>query len=401
MPLDISGILQNFSLNNEQSTVLYPYLREVFINEAPLFARLDSWLAEAESYSIITYDVRPRLYTLSGAFTASTGSTTLTMTDTSPLLVGDVLEVLDTTGALTERIEVQSITNGTTAVVRRAVEGTAVIANTAGGAANTLVVTLIGNSRTGSEIDQVGNRAVRTLIPQSVQTYTYPVQVGGKANAVANTRLPAGISDVFTLEQKVKMTEMVRDIEYGFYFGKGDAPVAVGDRAKQRGLKALIGYYNGGSTMAANANANVNTSGGGSYTFLNFVSGPVQKAIDGGGDPDTVICSTNFVAGLQTWGFAKQQINQPKMNAIGLPVKEIAVPFTSGNLTFVPSYQLPAGTAIVLSSQDVKTRHIREAAWRQRANRGDAIEGEYFADMCIELGHPGWHSWVSGITSFA
>lgn len=401
MALDVDGILQNFSLANEQVTVLYPYLREVFINEAPLFSRLPMEVADGQHYNIVGYDVRPRTYTLNAAIIA--GDTSITLVDATPLMVGDVLEMFVTGGASTERIEVTGDPTATTVAIRRAREGTSAVANDNTG---NKTLTLIGNSRTGAEIDQTGNRSVRWLIPQDVQTFTSPVQIGGLANAVRNTRLPPGISNVFTLEQKVKMTEMVRDIEYASYFGKGEAVAATGDRAKMKGLKALIGYYNGGATPAAGSNTNVKTNGGASYTFLNFVADAVQKCIDGGGNPDTVLCSTGFATGLATWGFAKQQMIEPNYTKIGTPIDGITIPIAGKPINFVPSFQLkePGNSnhlAMVLTSTDLKMRFIREASWRARGVRGDAQEGEYFGDYCIEAGHPGWHSYVSGISSFA
>jgi hypothetical protein len=393
MPLDVQGILENISLSAEQTTVLYPYLREVFINETPLVSRTRREPAEGQVYNIVSYDVRPRTYTLNAAVAATNADTNLTLVDATPLMLGDVLELIKTDGTATERLEVKSITSGTVVVVRRARESTTAVANDTTGGASANVVTLIGNSRTGAEIDQQAKRTVRTLTPQYVQTFQNPVQVGGLANAVRNIRLPSGISDVFSLEQKVAMTEMMRDEEYTSYYGLGEAPVNPGDRAKQKGLKKQITGYNAG--------ANVRLAAGASYTFLNFVADGIQKCIDGGGDPDAVLCSTSFLTGLQTWGFAKMQVTTPRASLLGLPINEIAVPFASGVVSFIPSFQLKPGTACVLTSSDVLMRYIRQEFWNQRGNRGDAREGDFIADVCVEVGHPGWHSWVEGITSFA
>lgn len=389
MPLSVQGILQNVSLASEQPDTLYPYLREVFINETPLTSRANREVADNDVYNIVSYDVRPRTYTLAAAFTASSADLDITLTDGTALMVGDVLEVKDTAGTATERVEVTEIVSGTVVNVRRARESTTVIANTAGGSGASLVVTLIGNSRTGAEIDQAGKRNVRTLVEQYVQTFQYAVQVGGKAQAIRSTRLPAGFSDVFSLEQKVAMTEMMRDIEYTAYYGIGEKPTAAGDRGKMKGIKKLI------------STGNVNTSGGASYTFLNFVAGPIQKVIDGGGDPNVCICSTDFMTGLQTWGFAKQHIEQPRQSSLGLPIREVMVPFASGAITFIPSYQLAAGTALVLTWDDFLMRYIRQEFWNQRGNRGDAIEGEWIASMAIDLQNPAHHAWVEGITAFS
>ncbi len=127
----------------------------------------------------------------------------------------------------------------------------------------------------------------------------------------------------------------------------------------------------------------------------------IQKAVNGGGNPDACLCSIDFLTGLLTWGFAKQQVNTPNLNILGLPIKEVTVPFASGPITFIPSYQMNSGTAVVLTSSDVCMRYMRQEFWNARGNRGDAREGDYIGDICVEVGHPGWHAWVSGITSFA
>lgn len=392
MPLDIQGIIEAVSLGTESVVELYPYLRELFVNETPLVARLPRAKASGPVYDILSYDVRPRTYTLNAAFTADAADIDITLTDATPLLVGDVLEVFNTAASSVERVEVVTLVSGTVVNVRRARESTTVLANTAGGSGASLVVTLIGNSRTGAEIDQQAKRSVRTATEQYVQTYQFPVQVGGLANAIRNIRLPAGFSDLFTMEQKVGMTEMMRDEEYSSYYGLGEKPASPGDRAKQKGLKKQILAYNSGS--------NVTLSAGGSYTKLNFVAA-LQKAFDGGGNPDVCICSTNFMSGLATWSVTLQQFAMPRMNALGIPITEYYAPFLGGPVTFVPSLQLKAGTALIATSSDLLMREIRPEFWAMRGRRGDAVEGDMIADVCVEAGHPSWHSWVEGITSFA
>jgi hypothetical protein len=398
MPLANQGILANAQLSNEQVTPLEAFFREIFINETPFLTRVPRKPAGGTTYNILVNDVRATTYTLTAAMITS--DTTFTINDTSPLQVGDILEVQNTAGSATERVVVTAIPSGTTITVTRAAEGTTAVANTSSGGGTTAAITLQGNARFGNEVDQVASRSVRTAIPQYVQTGLYPVQIGGLAQAVHNTALPEGIPDVFTMEQKVKMTEMMRDFENACYYGKGEAPTATVP-GKMKGLKTLIGYYNGGLAVAANSNANVKTNGGGSYTMLNFVADGIQKAVDGGGDPDTVLCATDFLTGLATWGFAKQQVNTPRENAIGLPIKEIQVPFTTGPVTFIPSYRMKKGTACVLTSADVCLRYIRQEMYQPRGIRGDAREGDFIADLCAEVGHPGWHSWIEGITSYA
>lgn len=388
------GILDNVQLSGEQSTVLYPYLREVYINECPLVTRLPRLPSEGAVFSIVSYDIRPRSYTLAAAFTASGADLDITLVDASPLLVGDVLEVKDTAGTATERVEIVSMTSATVFNVRRAREGTSVIANTAGGSADSLIVTLIGNSRTGSEYDQEAARAIRTAIEQYIQTFQIPVQVGGLANAVRNTHLPAGFSDVFSMEQKIALNTMMVDEEYTSYYGIGEKAVAQGDRAKQKGARTLIATFNGGSNLVTSP---LNAA---AYKPEDLVRDTIQKIIDAGGDPDAMLCSTDFLGGLMTWGFPAMNVT-PRESALGVAIKEIVVPFASGPITLIPSPKLKRGSAIVLTSSDACIREVRAEQFKPRGSRGDVNEGDALSSIALELGHAGWHAMVENITAYS
>lgn len=403
MALDFDGILQAVNLGVESYIPLTAYLREIFINEAPLLTRLPREKALNESYDIITYNVRPRQYTLNTAI--NTTVTSLVLVDATPILPGDVLEVYEAAAGASngnyERVEVQGQTgtdgmvyatlDGVTVNVKRAVEGTTAVANDL--TASETTINLIGNSRTGAEINQGGTRSVRTSIPQQVQTYQVPVTLGGKSQAVATVALPNGVPDIFTLEQRTKATEFMRDIEYGFYYGLGQRPSATGDRAKQAGLRKLLGYYNNGANVTLNAGA--------SFTKLNFVADGIQKCIDGGGDPDICVCSTNFLSFISTWTNGQQFFMDPEYTDLGVEITAYKTAFTGKPLTFIPSYQMRPGTAFVGTEKDLKVRFLREEGFLRRAVLGDAAMGDFLGDFCIELGHPGWHAWIEGITSAA
>lgn len=397
-----TDIIRMASLGNETETRLAPYLREVFINETPLLSRMVPEMAPAQAYNIVTYDVRGRTYTLNAAIN-NTG-TTLTLTDATSLSVGDLLDLQNTAGTATERVQVTAIQSTTAVTILRSHDGATAVANDTTNSSN-LGITLIGNTATGGDVNRVATRPSRVLIPQYVQTFHYAVQVGGLAEALADqqnpsVRLPVGITSLMSMEQATKLTEMTRDIEYAFYYGKPIAQTTT-KNASMGGLQHLIGWYNGSGTPASGSNVNVKTNGGSSYTLLSFMADGVQKCLDGGGDPDTVLVANNFATGLMTWGFGKQQLNQPRVNAIGTPINEVMYPFGSRPLTIIPSYQLRPGTAIVLTSRDVKVKAIREAFYKPRGSAGDATQGDFIGDYTIEVGHPGWHAWVSGITSFA
>jgi hypothetical protein len=391
MPLATVGILTPIDFAAEQRTVILPTVRQVFVNETPLIARLPRDRAESESYTITSYDVRGRAFVV-GTGGILIGGTSLPIADASVFMVGDVLELQAAAGGAVERAEVTAAptltTTPNTLTIRRAVEGT-----TAAGYAAADTVRLIGNSRTGGEVNQQAERAARTTLVQNVQTFQFPVQVGGKANAILNATLPQGVASLFGMDRAIKLTEMMRDEEYTSYYGMGDKPVTSGDRAKQKGLRTLISSYNAG--------ANVKTTGGASYTRATFIADTVQKIFDAGGMPDTIICSTDFLGGLTTWAPNVAPTAGQEVNRIGLRIREFQFPLIADPMTIIPCLQLRKGTAAVLTSDDLMVRQIRPEQWIPRGSRGDAIEGDWVSDVCMHMGHPQWHAWVEGITSFA
>jgi hypothetical protein len=375
MALDTVGILTPIEFSTEQPTVISAVAREVFVNETPLFSRLP-------------HVVRGRTYSLAADITNS--ATTLSVTDLSWCQVGDVLELDD--GTNTERVEVTAAPSlaptPDTVTIRRGREGTS---GTAFALATPTTVRLIGNARTGAEIDQQAFRTVSTGVQQIVQTFQYPVQVGGKAEAISNVALPPGVggNSVFGRDRAIKLVEAVRDIEYSMYYGKGEAPAASGDRGKMKGIKTLI------------ASGNVKTNGGASYTRATFIADTISKIYAAGGMADVILCSTDFLAGLDVWVPTKTAIMGNGQTSLGFPITTFLLPLNAQPLTFVPSLQLRAGTAAVLSSNDLDVRYLREMQWVPREKRGDAMEGDWLGDYAVNLEHPSWHAWVSGITSFA
>lgn len=388
MALDVQGILEPIQFSGERPTVISAVTREVFVNETPLVARLPRVPGIDVKYTKNIFDVRGRSYVL-GTGDLTNSATSLPIADSSPFLVGDVLELND--GTNVERVEVTAIPDATHLTIRRAREGTT---GTAFLTATPTKVLLIANSRTGAEIDQVAHRPTRTTLDFFAHTCQFPVQVGGLAEAVSkNTPLPQGQRSVFGQNRAVMLIEMMRDIEYAAYYGKGENPAAAGDRGKMKGLQTLIASYNSG--------ANVKTNAGASYTIASFIADAIQKIYDVGGNPDVILCSTDFLGGLNTWVPGKTSYTGRTTSALGFPIDEFILPLTAKPLKFIPALQLAKGTAVVLTSSDIRMRVLRDEFWNPRANRGDAIEGEFLATMNIDLDHPQWHSWVGGITSYA
>jgi hypothetical protein len=388
MALDTVGILTPIDFPLEQPTVITAVEREIFVNEAPLYGRLAHRQATSETYTITSYDVRGRTYAL-GTGDITNSATSLPIADASPFLVGDVLELND--GTNSEYVEVTAAptltTTPNTLTIRRARGGTS---GTAFATATPTAIRLVGNSRTGAEVDQQAHRPIVTTLQQVVQTFMFPVQVGGKAEAIGNVALPPGVNSQMGYERAVAAKEFVRDVENTFYYGKGEAPAASGDRGKTKGLKQLIKA------------ANVKTNAGGSYLRATFIADTISKIYAAGGMADVIVCSTDFLGFLDTWVPTKTAVmGSGQTKELGFPITSFVLPLQADPLVFIPSLQLRAGTAIVLSSNDIDVRTLREMYWNPRGVRGDAMMGDWIGDYCINVDHPQYHAWVEGITTVA
>ena len=58
-------------------------------------------------------------------------------------------------------------------------------------------------------------------------------------------------------------------------------------------------------------------------------------------------------------------------------------------------------TAIALTSSEVYIRNKRNPYWQLRGARGDMVEGDWIAEMAVEVVNESHHAWVEGITAFS
>jgi hypothetical protein len=339
----------------------------------------------SDNFKMGNDDVRGKVYNL-GAAVADGAATTFTFDDVSSLQVGDVLE---SSAAGFQRIEVvadPTITNTTTGagtvVVRRGVSGT-----TAAAIADNVDMYLIGNSRTGAEVDQTAYRVPPTYLTQYVQTFQYPVQVGGKTNAIDAIVLPAGATSVFGQERASKLRTMVREVENTIYYGIGEYNVGAG-RTKMKGLRELTPTANK-TTAPTNAAA---------YKPTDLVRDTLAKVLAAGGRPGYYLVSMDWVGGLLTWGQQAQRLDAGG-NRWGTPIDLLSFSFMPA-LPVIPSFQLRSGT-VALLPDDAFVGYLRPESWLQRGIRGDAVEGDWIGDFTIGMSNVNHMAWVEGITGFA
>ncbi len=373
----LQGIQAAFDNQAEIVNDIYVVTTNWFVNRCPIVTRTPRVPVGSTVFSIVSRGFRPRVAMLAAAVAAGDGQ--LVLADASPFMNGDVLEL-----ASGERVEIvaEPILATNTVLVRRAAEGTA-----AGTGAASDVIHLISNSRTGAEINQSGVALRPVGVTQFCQTWQHPVQVGGSLQASANFATSAGVRTPFEQVKMDALRNLMDDMEVSSYYGRGEDP-AVASRPKQKGLKALLSANN----VVAPTNA-------GAYKATDFIRDTLESCRSGGGDPDVLLLSTNFMIGLATWGQAVMRMNAGS-NVFGTPIDVFEAPFLGG-ITIIEAPLLKPFTAVALTSSEVRMRMKRNEFWNPRGTRGDSFEGDWMAEGAIEVENPGHHAWVEGVTAFS
>jgi hypothetical protein len=135
------------------------------------------------------------------------------------------------------------------------------------------------------------------------------------------------------------------------------------------------------------------------YGSTDLIRDTLQAARSGGGEPDLLVVSTNFMSGFATWGQAIQRVPAGE-TAFGTPINVLEAPFLHG-VTIVEAPLLKPYTAIALTSSEVYIRNKRNPYWQLRGSRGDMVEGDWIAELAIEVVNESHHAWVENITAFS
>lgn len=373
----LQGIQNTFDNQAQIVNDIYVVTTNWFVNRCPIVTRTPRVPVGSTTFSIVSRSFRPRIAALAAGIAPGDGQ--IGLVDASPFMNGDVLEL-----ASGERVEIIGDPNiaTNTVPVRRGAEGTAAGAGNSGD-----TIRLISNSRSGSEINQSGVAHRPSGISQFCQTWQHPVQVGGSLQASSGYQASTGARTPFDQVKMDALQNLMDDMEVSSYYGRGEDP-AVTIRPKQKGLKAMISANN--TTAPTNA---------GAYKATDFIRDTLELCRAGGGDPDVLLMSTNFMIGLSTWGQAVMRVNAGT-NVFGTPIDVFEAPFLGG-LTIIEAPLLKPFTAVALTSSEVRMRMKRNEFWNPRGSRGDAFEGEWIAEGAVELENPAHHAWLEGVTAFS
>ncbi|GAC1463630.1 MAG: hypothetical protein NVSMB9_01290 [Isosphaeraceae bacterium] len=373
----LQGIQGAFDNQAEVRNNIYVVASNWFVNRCPLVTRIPRVHVGSTTFTIVSRSFRPRVATLASAVAATDAQ--INLLDVSPFMNGDVLEL-----ASGERVEIVGDPNvgNNTIPVRRGAEGT-----TPGPGAASDTIRLIGNSRTGSEVNQNGVAMRPSGVTQYCQTWQHPVQIGGSLQASSSFETSPGVRTPFEQYKMDALQNLMDDMEYASYYGRGEDP-AVAARPKQKGLRTIL-----------TTNSTTNPINAGAYKATDFIRDTLQPCRMNGGDPDVLLVSSNFMTGLATWGQALQRIDAGT-NVFGTPIDIFEAPFLGG-VSIIEAPLLKPNTAVCLTSSEVRMRMKRNEFWNPRGVRGDAYEGDWIAEGAIEVDNQSHHAWVEGITAFS
>jgi Family of unknown function (DUF5309) len=386
----LQGFLGTYQSGVEARNDVTVAVRNWFANRNPLVTRLPYVPVERVDFLMYTHKYRARSTTL-GAAVTSTGQTAISTADATFLMNHDVLQFVDSATGNTEYVQISGDPlSATTFNVTRGTAGTTPLSSVTNGS----IVNLIGNSRNGAEVNQTGLTTIGVPRTQYCQTFQFPVQIGGSAQTARAQVMPGGIQTPFDFNMTVQLQNMVDDIESSCYYGIAQAPTAdsgnpdTATTAKMNGLKAILVTNN-----------TVSPTNGSAYGSTDLIRDTLQVARQNGGEPDLLVVSTNFMSGFATWGQAIQRIPAGE-TVFGTPINVMEAPFLHG-VTIVEAPLLRPYTAIALTSSEVYIRNKRNPYWNLRGNRGDMVEGDWIAEMAIEVVNESHHAWVEGITAFS
>lgn len=345
-----------------------------FVNRTPLTTRMPKLPVGSPQFLITNDNYRPRSDVTTAAFSDTSG-TTLTIADSSIYTVGDVVQVED------EFMLITATPTATTATVSRGYAGTSAATHLI-----SLPLYLVGNTRTGAEVDQSSVSRIPVTVTQWCQTVQHAYQVGGALQADSN--YVSAYSTPLDRDRMLAMQHVMDDFEESCYYGKSVALAAAGTRPMMKGIKTLLTTNN--TTSPTNASA---------YKPSDLTRDTIQACFDNGGQPNLLIVSTDFLTGLTVWGQAAMRINAGS-TVFGTPIDLYEAPFLNG-ISIIPAPLLRSGTAICLSANEARIRMKRNMIDKPRGSRGDAFEGDIIMEGAIEIDNQAHHAWVSGVTAFS
>lgn len=370
------GVLTPFDYSASIRKPVYGIALHSLVNRNPLSTRLPQAPLGAMSFVMSTTLFRPSTITLNNGGNVASGATTATFTDASYIQLGDVLE------AGTEQWLVTAIA-GNVLTFTSAYASTTSATHTDGS-----TVWIIGNTRTGAEINQNGISRVPTAVTQYSQIFQHPYQVGGALSSATEYALAPGVVSVLGKERAACMVNCTDDLERAMCYGRPVPLAGASTRQQMAGLRYLI--------VTNNVSSPSNAS---SYAPSDLTNDLIEPIYNAGGSPDVLLVGPKWMTGLQQWGQALVRL-EAGATEFGVSIDVFEAPFLPG-LKIIPAPLLRPYHAFCLSSGEVRHRVKRGMFDKPRGSQGDADMGDIIHEGAIELDNESHHGMVSGITGFA
>lgn len=385
MPNYLNGFLGTQQAGVEARNDVTVFIKNWWANRNPLVTRLPYVPVERVDFVSYNHPYRNISGTIGGAI-SSTGTTAFVVNDTSSIQAGDILQFIDSATGNSEYVWVNGDPSSSTGInVVRGTAGTSALSSITNGSP----FYTIGNSRNGAAVNQTGLSTIGTASTNYCQTFQFGVQVGGSAQSTTAQVMPGGVQTPFSFNQTIQLQNMVDSIETTLYYGLGQAPNdSTGVTAKCAGLKSLLVTNN--TTVPTNLS---------SYASSDLIRDTLQACRTGGGEPDILVVSTNWMSAFSIWGQAVQRLSAGETE-FGTPIKIIKAPFLD-DVTIIEAPLLRPFSAIALTSSEVYIRNKRNPFWQQRGIRGDMWEGDWISELGLQVVNESHHAWLEGVTAFS
>jgi hypothetical protein len=378
------GIAFPYDFSNAIVTEIDGVAINFLVNRTPLYSRLPRVQRGSLTFKITADQYRPGTIVLNNGGTLSSGATSVTLADASTVQLGDVYEFSSGPGQLGEAILVTADPNvsANTVTISRGYASTS-----AGSIADGSTLYLVGNTRTGGEVNQNGINRLPSIVTQNFQTVQFPYQVSGALESATDFALPPGMASFLGRERAYAVQQCADDLERSAYYGYGVAAGSDTSRQQMIGLRGLVG-----TTTFSPTNA-------GAYAPTDLIRDVIQPCFDNGGRPSVLLVSTNFLGAFAKWGVPLLRITQQDV-PFGFRPDAFTCPFLN-DIKVIPCPLMLKSSAFALTEEEVVFAEKRRMFDKPRGSRGDAFEGDVLAEMAIELHNPLHHAYVCGVTTFA
>jgi hypothetical protein len=347
-------------------------------NRTPLVSRLPNYPTNANVIKAVDDKYRASKTTINQANGITNSDTSVILTDATFLTVGDVLNLG------TEAVQVTAVdaTNNTVTITR------GYGGSTAAAHANSLATYLIATAATGADVDLSANQRQFDTTLTYPQTVQHAYQIGGSLEGKSgNAAIPMGMSSFVSYQVAKATMEVLDDFERSIYYG---VPQAISSNTAR---PMMCGIANRLTTNKTTSPTNASA-----YKPSDLERDLFQTAYAGGGQPDLMVCSTDFRQGFTVWG-VNLLLLRPGDTAFGIDIEVWQSPVVNAKIIFAPL--LRSGTAFCLTSEEIYMAWAREVFDKPRGSRGDAFEGDIIGEGSVVLNNEAHHAWVEGVTGFA